>query len=449
MSGSLLGSDVAAFGEGVSSSLPGPAWLVARRLEASRALAVSALPSETEEQWRYSRIDELDLGSFSPVCDPPAEPALTSGAVESFLAAVGARSGLVRCSGGFVQHVEVAESATSLGVSVTGSAGLAGRPEHLGELLAGRADALTRLADAFSPDVVVCTVPAGTRVEEPIVVVHEVGSERDGAAVFPHTLVVLGPGAVASVVEILVSGDERCLVVPLLEIELGDGARLEHTSVQQLGRGAWHLGYQASRIGRDAIMRSFLAALGGEYARQVTSSALTGDGGTSELLAVYLGDGVQTQDMRTFQEHVAPRTRSELVFKGAVADTARSVYTGLIHMHRGAKRADASQTNRNLVLSEGAHADSVPNLDIEENDVRCSHASAVGPIDSEQLFYLATRGVPPEVAERLVLLGFFDDLLARAPVPGVAAYLRAAVAERLAAGVLAAPGALSSTGRWA
>ena len=122
--------------------------------------------------------------------------------------------------------------------------------------------------------------------------------------------------------------------------------------------------------------------------------------------------------MRTFQEHVAPRTRSNLIFKGAVDDDARSVYTGLIRIHKGARKSDAAQTNRNLVLSEGAHADSVPNLDIQENDVRCSHASAVGPVDRELLYYVESRGVPPEAAERLILLGFFDDLLLRAPISG-------------------------------
>ena len=121
--------------------------------------------------------------------------------------------------------------------------------------------------------------------------------------------------------------------------------------------------------------------------------------------------------MRTFQEHAAPRTRSKLTFKGAVDDSARSVYSGLIHIHKGARKSDASQTNRNLVLSDGAHADSVPNLDIEENDVRCSHASAVGPIDRAQRFYVESRGVPPDAAERLILLGFFDDLLGAPPSP--------------------------------
>jgi Fe-S cluster assembly protein SufD len=137
-------------------------------------------------------------------------------------------------------------------------------------------------------------------------------------------------------------------------------------------------------------------------------------------------------DFRTLQEHAAPRTTSDLVVKGAVAGTSRSVYNGLIRMRHGAKGANAFQTNRNLVLSDGAHADSVPNLDIQENDVRCSHASAVGPVDEEQRFYLESRGVPRAVAERLILVGFFAELLDRVN-PAVGEYVLGRIAERVKA----------------
>ena len=121
-------------------------------------------------------------------------------------------------------------------------------------------------------------------------------------------------------------------------------------------------------------------------------------------------------DFRTLQDHDAPRTRSNLLFKGAVEDVARSVYSGLVRLRTTAQKANAYQTNRNLVLSEGAHAESIPNLEIEANDVKCSHASTVGPIDDDQLYYLESRGIPPEDAERLIVLGFFDDVLERLPV---------------------------------
>jgi Fe-S cluster assembly protein SufD len=212
---------------------------------------------------------------------------------------------------------------------------------------------------------------------------------------------------------------------------LDEGAHLAYHAVQQLGEADWQLAYQLSRVARDGVLRSFSAALGGSYARLFTRSDLVGEGAESRLGSTYLAKGNQVQDLRTYQEHSVARTTSNLVFKGAVRDHARSVYSGMIHMAKGSRRSVAAQTNRNLVLSEGAHADSVPNLDIEENDVRCSHASAVGPIDADQRFYLESRGVPTEVANRLILLGFFDDLFDEVPSPGCAAYLREVFAQEI------------------
>jgi Fe-S cluster assembly protein SufD len=135
-------------------------------------------------------------------------------------------------------------------------------------------------------------------------------------------------------------------------------------------------------------------------------------------------------DFRTLQDHLAPRTTSDLLFMGAVADHAHSVYSGLIRVRRGAAKSDAMQTNHNLVLDEGAHADSVPNLDIEENDVRCSHGSTVGPVDEDQRYYLESRGVPPEVAERLIVAGFFQDIADRVPVTATRTMIGRSVGHR-------------------
>ncbi len=166
---------------------------------------------------------------------------------------------------------------------------------------------------------------------------------------------------------------------PLTEIEVADGATLSFVSVQSLGTDTWQLAHQGSTIGAHATLQSFAVALGGSYARLRTDSALQGVSGTSLLRAAFIGRDDQMLDFRTLQDHLAPRTTSDLLFMGAVADHAHSVYSGLIRVRRGAVRSDAMQTNHNLVLDEGAHADSVPNLDIEENDVRCSHGSTVGP----------------------------------------------------------------------
>ena len=206
-------------------------------------------------------------------------------------------------------------------------------------------------------------------------------------------------------------------------------------------------------------MRSFTVGLGAAYDRSRTDAIAAGPGARSELRSAYLGTGEQVHDVRTLQDHVAPHTTSDLLCQGAVAGQSRSVYSGLIRVRRGAVRTVALQTNHNLVLDERAHADSVPNLDIEENDVRCSHASTVGPIDEDQRYYLESRGIAPDRAERLIVLGFFDDIVERSPVPAVVGRLRREVGLRLAdalapdasapdASVAGRPDVRGGAGRW-
>jgi Fe-S cluster assembly protein SufD len=201
-------------------------------------------------------------------------------------------------------------------------------------------------------------------------------------------------------------------------------------SVQSLGPDTWQLAHQGSTIGSHASLRSFAVALGGSYARLRTDSALQGESGASQLRAAFIGRDEQMLDFRTLQDHRAPKTTSDLLFMGAVADHAHSVYSGLIRVRRGAVKSDAMQTNHNLVLDEGAHADSVPNLDIEENDVKCSHGSTVGPVDEEQRYYLESRGVEPDVAERLIVAGFFESIADEVPVPGARSMVGRALADR-------------------
>jgi Fe-S cluster assembly protein SufD len=371
------------------------------------------------------------------VSDDPAD-ALPP-AARQFLDRFPARDGLAVTVDGYLVSSELDDAARAHGVHFGAASADLAAEGLLGSVIRqfppSQVDGFGPLADAFAPDAVLLHVPRSAVVTRPVVLVHLVtGAAPGGAAkaVFPRTLVRLEENAEATVVELLVSedGDEPLLVLPTVELSGGDTARLTHDLVQQLGRGAWQIGRLAATAGRDAKLASFQASLGGSYARVQTDSVLTGQGGSAQLLAAYFADGDQMHDFRTLQEHAAPRTTSDLVFKGAVAGTSRSVYNGLIRMRHGAKGANAFQTNRNLVLSDGAHADSVPNLDIQENDVRCSHASAVGPVDEEQRFYLESRGVPRAVAERLILLGFFAELLERID-PAVGGFVLDRIAERV------------------
>jgi Fe-S cluster assembly protein SufD len=301
-------------------------------------------------------------------------------------------------------------------------------------------DAFVELNRALAVDPIALRVPAGVVVERPIYVVHRIVSS---GAVFPATAIEVGAGAHVTVVELLVSGpDVAAFVAPVVELDLADGGHLEHLVVQELGHQVWETAYHTSRLGEGASLRAFTVALGGDYARVRTDSRLVGAGGSTDLLALYFGDGGQMHDFRTLQDHEGQKSTSELVFKGAVTGEARSAYSGLIRVRPGAAGTRAFQTNRNLILSDSGLATySVPNLEIEENDVMCSHASATGPIDADQRFYLESRGVPPEVADRLIVLGFFDDLFARLPVPGLRPHLRGAIATKLAGAGAAATGA--------
>jgi Fe-S cluster assembly protein SufD len=296
-------------------------------------------------------------------------------------------------------------------------------------------------------DPVVVDVRPGATVADPVVIVHVV-SGAGGTAVFPRTVVRAGEGTSAGVIELVVDADTGLLadghtawtsgddvradrlVVPVTELQVHDGASLAYVSIQSLGPATWQIAHQASTIGAHATLSSYAVALGGGYARLRTDSALTGESGASRLRAAFIGRHDQMLDFRTLQDHRAPRTTSDLLFMGAVADTSHSVYSGLIRVRRGAVKTDAMQTNHNLVLDEGAHADSVPNLDIEENDVKCSHGSTVGPVDEDQRYYLESRGIEPERAEQLIVAGFFDSIADQVPLAGARDLIGRSLAER-------------------
>jgi Fe-S cluster assembly protein SufD len=293
--------------------------------------------------------------------------------------------------------------------------------------IAGYTDSFAIANRAFAPDPVLVRVEPGATAA-PVVVVHWVSS--DDALLFPRFRIEAGEDSEVAVLEI-VAGPGRALVAPVTEIDVARAARVSYLHVQTLGDESWQIGLQASRVAADASLTSAAVALGGDYARLRTDSALVGPGASSRLLALYFGTGSQMHDFRTVQDHRAPKTMSDLLYKGAVANASRSVYSGLIRVEKGARGTNAFQTNRNLVLHEGAHADSVPNLEIEDNDVRCSHASAVGPVSEDERFYLESRGVPPEVTDRLITLGFLGEVIDRLPLPALGPILAGALAEKL------------------
>ena len=363
----------------------------AQRLAALDRFTAAPMPSPQQEIWRYSRIAELDLDRF-------------------------------------------AYGELSTTVSGAGDVQVDDVPIDTDDEL----DLFADLNRALST-VVHLRVPRGRIVEQPIVITHELNTA--GAACFPRLVIDAGEDSEITVIERFTSSDGTSgFMAPVLRVNAAQSARIKYLSVNDLGSNVWQIANQQSVGERDSTTLLSTVALGGEYARVRTHAKLVGQGGSTRQVALYFADGSQMHDFRTTQEHVAPKTTSDLLFKGAVNDVASSVYTGLIKIGPDARGTQAFQTNRNLTLSDGAWAKSVPNLEIDTNDVKCSHASTVGPIDEDQRFYLESRGIQPEIAERLVVLGFFDEVLEQLPVGSLAGELRERIGKKLHKAVI--PGVL-------
>ena len=254
-----------------------------------------------------------------------------------------------------------------------------------------------------------------------------------GCSVFPRLLVVAEAGAELSLVDEAVSPDfdRQTLALSGVEVFAEEGAKVNYVAVQSWGAGVVNLSTDRVVAGRDARVTTLALALGGDLSRSDIRCRLTKPGSHVDLLGLYIADGAQHFDHETLQDHVSPHASSNLLFKGALRDRGRSVFRGLIRVHPGAQRTDAYQTNRNLLLSGEARADSLPNLEIQADDVRCSHAATVGQLDEEEIFYLLSRGIPKREAVRLVVFGFFGEVLVQLPLDEVREELVRAVERKL------------------
>jgi Fe-S cluster assembly protein SufD len=206
---------------------------------------------------------------------------------------------------------------------------------------------------------------------------------------------------------------------------------VQYVAVQRLGTGAFYQSAQRTLAGRDATLDTLNVGLGASVSRVDLNARLLGPGANSDMLGLYFGDGSQHFDFNTSQDHVTPNTSSDLLYKGALDGSSRAVFRGVIRVHPGAQKTDAYQKNRNLLLSPKAHADSLPNLEIQADDVKCSHGATVGELDEEAKFYLMSRGLDRVQAERLVVLGFLGEVLSRLPLGGVAEKVTRVIEEKL------------------
>jgi Fe-S cluster assembly protein SufD len=434
--GTHTGFDEEAFG-----ALPPTASFVETlRKQAFDEFLALPIPSQETEEWRYTDLEAFDFG-LRPFAEGGRAESLDDVPDRVLEAAgdVGDRAGLQiqRNSETTITHLDRGLAARGVWFGDLDRASL-DRPElvepNLHGLVGTDRSKFTALHAAFRSGGTFLYVPRDVRIELPIQTLTYL--DADGAAVFPRTLLVADRGAEVTFIDRYVSPAlARALSDAVVEIYAGDGARVRYVALQEYGDGVTHLAVQRARVGSDATLKTLGVAFGASRARAEIEALLAGDGGSSEMLGVYFGDGEQHIDHRSIQDHVGSRTSSDLLYKGAMRDRSNAIYTGTVVIEQGAHRCDAYQTNRNILLSETARAHSVPNLEILTNDpTRCGHAASVGPVGEDELFYLMSRGIPREEAERLIVFGFFNEVLDRVEIPEIRDSLVAAIEAELARG---------------
>jgi Fe-S cluster assembly protein SufD len=274
-------------------------------------------------------------------------------------------------------------------------------------------------------------VPRDVVLEEPLYV--RIANAVDGGSLFWRLLVVAEAGSRFSLIEEYASAHPAVAGYSnaVVELFVEDGAKLEYVSLQNLSQETWHFASHHARVGRDAELDWVTAGFGSKKGKTRIQNDLAGPGATSRVTGAYFADAAQHLDYDTFQEHIAPNTTSDFAFKGALRDEASTVWRGMIRVEKDAQKTNAYQENRNLLLSKSAHADSIPGLEILANDVRCTHGATLGQVDREQLFYLMARGLSRAEAERLIVRGFFQDVLDRIELEPVREALGAALEARI------------------
>ncbi len=309
------------------------------------------------------------------------------------------------------------------------------RPELINEYLQGAAlpnkpRKFELLNGAFWNVGLVIHVPAKSVVPKGILLRYDHSAKS--AALVPRLLVVAEDQSEVKIVEHFMSPD----AVPFMclgarEFYAGSGANLKLVSVQEWGNATYHIGEDWARVGRDGRIDWVTLTLGGKVSKMMVGSDVCEPNANAYLSGVFFADGDQHFDQRTLQLHSAPDTYSNLLYKGAVKDSGHSVYQGIINAKPGAIRVDAYQINNNLILNEGARADSLPGLEIDADDLKCSHGATMGSLDPDQIFYLRSRGLPEVEARRLVVGGFFEEVIAKVPYAFVQDRLREHIERKM------------------
>jgi Fe-S cluster assembly protein SufD len=374
------------------------------------------VPDTTMEPWRFT-----DLTGFDPDAFSDSRTAATGTGPDVTLLDI-AVAGVARVTEAGIQIEKVPAGITF--------EPLTREADRLGTLV-GADDKFTAHNAARWEHGLLVRVPKGVELDAPLYV--RVTNTVEGGTLFWRLLVVAEEGARFSLIEEYVSASPDLVGYSntVAEVFVDQGAKFEYVSIQSLSKETWHFATHHATVGRDAELDWVAGGFGSKKGKIRIQNDLAGVGATSRVTGAYFSDGQQHLDYDTFQEHIAPNTTSDFAFKGALRDEATAVWRGMIRVEEDAQKTNAYQENRNLMLSDDAHADSIPGLEILANDVRCTHGSTTGRVDREQLFYAMARGLTRAEAERLIVRGFFQDVLDRIELEPVREALGAALEARI------------------
>lgn len=421
--------------EQLASARGEPAWLRTRRAEAFAAFKSSTWPTLRDEEWRRTDIRLFKLANFKPpalheplqIADSPLA-ALYATLAETYGA------GLAQLDG---MPVQSPPAALPEGVVFDHISNVARSHPHILERhLLTRAvdpavDVFAALHAAFWSSGAVLYVPKNVKLAAPLF--HLIGMSAAGSSDLSHTLVILEEGAEATLVQetASVGRTQPGLHVGAVELIVGPRAQLRFVNIQNWDEHTWHFSRERALVGRDASIQWTVGGLGARLAKVNQETALVEPGSRAQVNGVMFTTGRQNVTYLTRQDHVADHTNSDLLYKAVLKDSSRVVWKGMIKVEPGAQRTDAYQKNDNLVLADTARADSIPGLEIEANDVRCTHGATVGRVDEDMIFYLGARGIPRAEATRLIVEGFFAGVYDRISIEPVRETLRRAVAAKI------------------
>jgi len=420
-------ADIRAAGDSVASYRT-LAWNAFKRL---------SLPVTTEEAWRRTDIHNLPVDKFKFASDGIFND-LPSVREDLLKPLTGNQHGgqIVLTPGGVT--IELEERLSKQGVIFTDlKTAEQKHPELLAKMIGKTVNVeegkFSALAGAFARNGVVLYIPKGVAVEEPL---HSVlwGPGANLAHV-SHILVLVDVGASVTYVHESASPDEmgsNSMHAGIVEIQVMQEASLKFVELQSWGHHVWNFSHERARVDRGGKLDWIFGAIGSRLTKNFSELDLAGEGAQGRMSGFYFTDGKQHLDHDTQQNHLAPHTTSDLLFKGALKGKSRSVWQGMIYVAPGAQKTDGYQANRNLVLSDRARADSIPGLEILADDVRCTHGATVGKLEQEPLFYLKSRGIPQAEAEKIVVEGFFDPIFQRIPFEGVRERFQQYIADKMA-----------------